>query len=858
MKRQDIFFRATKVASNLINRNLQNFFNRADLINNKFVKLSISYYKDNQLIVLIGETVVNREDKIERLTLIRNLILALNLKYISLTKGDQLTIFYEVIDSNTYSSYKNSLSKRFLSSLVSNNLGRRINLGKRFYSTDSSKNSFTSDINKKDNNNSKFNNPNNNKNDKIKQIILNIISIIFIIFVLFNFIYSLNIYNFVGIFISVIISYLITTFVLNNFKYSNNKIVKFLQKFIIYNFIIIITISMCYYLNLYFIPEANCHGDEITSQDTVSDNNSVSSNTESNSNKIFRGKHRGLLSVVHLPVRFFANNNFRNENNFNKEINNNLSNNLKNSNNSNKSNNKNDKIKQFILNTISVIFLSFIGYKFIMGLTVGRLYAFIISFIISSLISSFFMNYYKFSNNKVVRFLQKFVIFNIIIIVALIICDYFNIHLLSEARCDGTDENKNENNNNNNNNNYNNNNNNNNNNNDNSNNNSGDNSGDNNLIDLEVETNINIVCDREILEKGLNELRDLIKETQEESNLNDFENNLLNSSSFSESFPDYIPNTINYTDSVFENSENSGNSGSSGSSLKSENSSSSIFKNVQTINELLKGNDNLLITNFLRKKGLSYSIQNVEELITDTSQSITRAKPLGKFGDYTLNDICNKGSELIGPITEAVKNSNVNIDGEVAVDLVSFMLMYKSICYTHSKIIKSYNPSTTPISKMNKETISLLNSNWARDNRKFQLIAAPLLVGSLYLIKRVVLANKFRVTGDIEVNVDINKDINKQSLFLFVLKKLSNFYNKIVKMVGSFIILIISVSLTQFVLKNNSINLLEPFYIKYIISFCIIVSSILALDYLIKYSLYKYYKFKESIEFISFNYIRYY
>nr|YP_010691086.1 LAGLIDADG endonuclease [Phellinus igniarius]WBU93187.1 LAGLIDADG endonuclease [Phellinus igniarius] len=76
-----------------------------------------------------------------------------------------------------------------------------------------------------------------------------------------------------------------------------------------------------------------------------------------------------------------------------------------------------------------------------MGLTVSRLFAFIISFIISVLISSFIVNNYKFSNNKLVRFLQKFVLFNILFIVALIICDCFNINLISQASCEGTDDN---------------------------------------------------------------------------------------------------------------------------------------------------------------------------------------------------------------------------------------------------------------------------------------------------------------------------------------------------------------------------------------------------------------------------------
>ena len=60
-------------------------------------------------------------------------------------------------------------------------------------------------------------------NNKIKQIILNTISLVFLGFLFYNFIFSLNIHKFYGIFISFVFSYLLTYFVLNIFKYFNKK-----------------------------------------------------------------------------------------------------------------------------------------------------------------------------------------------------------------------------------------------------------------------------------------------------------------------------------------------------------------------------------------------------------------------------------------------------------------------------------------------------------------------------------------------------------------------------------------------------------------------------------------------------------
>ena len=92
-----------------------------------------------------------------------------------------------------------------------------------------------------------INNKNNQKNNKfstnnrdkynIKQNCLNAISLILLVCLYYYFITDLNIYKFIGISISFVISFLISTFVLNNFKYSNNIFVKLLQKFVIYNVI---------------------------------------------------------------------------------------------------------------------------------------------------------------------------------------------------------------------------------------------------------------------------------------------------------------------------------------------------------------------------------------------------------------------------------------------------------------------------------------------------------------------------------------------------------------------------------------------------------------------------------------------
>lgn len=92
-------------------------------------------------------------------------------------------------------------------------------------------------------------------------------------------------------------------------------------------------------------------------------------------------------------------------------INNNQFNNVNKNAPQNSNNSSYNIIKQTLLNVISGIFIILVVYRFIIGLTVVGLYVVIISFIISFLFSSFISNNFKYSNNIIVRVLQKVVIF---------------------------------------------------------------------------------------------------------------------------------------------------------------------------------------------------------------------------------------------------------------------------------------------------------------------------------------------------------------------------------------------------------------------------------------------------------------
>lgn len=82
----------------------------------------------------------------------------------------------------------------------------------------------------------------------------------------------------------------------------------------------------------------------------------------------------------------------------------------------------------------------FVSYKFYSGLKfdIGLL-SLIISFLISFLLSSFVLNKFEFSNNIIIRYLQKFVFINICIIAFFLFAGYFFPHLFTPVYCSSDD-----------------------------------------------------------------------------------------------------------------------------------------------------------------------------------------------------------------------------------------------------------------------------------------------------------------------------------------------------------------------------------------------------------------------------------
>ena len=91
-----------------------------------------------------------------------------------------------------------------------------------------------------------------------------------------------------------------------------------------------------------------------------------------------------------------------------------------------------NNIKNHILNVISLILIVCMIYYFIIGLTIPRLLAVTVSFFISSSALIIF-NKTKFSKNKIIKILQKFVLFNFIFIFPIFVSIYLNITFFQDV-----------------------------------------------------------------------------------------------------------------------------------------------------------------------------------------------------------------------------------------------------------------------------------------------------------------------------------------------------------------------------------------------------------------------------------------
>lgn len=162
-----------------------------------------------------------------------------------------------------------------------------------------------------------------------------------------------------------------------------------------------------------------------------------------------------------------------------------------------------------------------------------------------------------------------------------------------------------------------------------------------------------------------------------------------------------------------------------------------------------------------------------EEMLINRSEIkeiILKSKPLGNVGEVIFNEIVSKGIDIISPITEVV---TPNILGGFS--LIPGYFMYRGIVRLFDSLAFKEN---MPIGDLNEYRLMR-----ARVLRAFMICGAPLIVGSLYVIKNVTFTPNFIISNELKLDNE-NKEISNESVKSI---SLLVFFNKYPKWLKSFI-----------------------------------------------------------------------
>lgn len=301
-------------------------------------------------------------------------------------------------------------------------------------------------------------------------------------------------------------------------------------------------------------------------------------------------------------------------------------------------------------------------------------------------------------------------------------------------------------------------------------------------------------------------------------------------SNFDEAFPNFLNN--------MKNDENL---------FTSINNLSDKIENSKVLDKLFENKSALEFFKSFRENFSNEEwdkVNNIFNILNETEVSQGEYKPLGKFGEITLNEAMKKGFKIVGPIRESLDKVGINSSYlTLGGSLLTIGIMFNGICRAHSKLVHQGSSAPTPEqwASMTPRLKLYYEKTRLKDIRSFKLIAAPMLVLSLFVIKQLTFPRNINVSLESSTETNFSTSEIKQSFSIITFfKKLPNFIGKVV--IGIFVLIIINYFLTTY-----SINLSDPFYLKYICIFCLILSSIMFLNYLIQYFIYMYFSIHKKI-----------
>lgn len=193
------------------------------------------------------------------------------------------------------------------------------------------------------------------------------------------------------------------------------------------------------------------------------------------------------------------------------------------------------------------------------------------------------------------------------------------------------------------------------------------------------------------------------------------------------------------------------------------------------------------------KEFLQSNKETILSELTKTTSTLPKNKPLGAAGDISINDLINKGIEVVDtPLVQIIKeNVNVSLLGS----FVSSMILYKTVLNMYMKAAYNYGPNQGPLN----EVCRRLPSTRSREIALFMMIGGPIIVAQLMVINKVTgVGSKviLSVTGQTELEAASSVS-SSSSLFLF-LNKLPRWLKAILKYITLYFIGLIFVKILDY------------------------------------------------------------
>ena len=206
----------------------------------------------------------------------------------------------------------------------------------------------------------------------------------------------------------------------------------------------------------------------------------------------------------------------------------------------------------------------------------------------------------------------------------------------------------------------------------------------------------------------------------------------------------------------------------------------------------------LFVPNSIGLKDLIEINKVVEKNKPEIKETIIKSKPLVEISETTLNQIVDKGLDVLGSYSFPVSVGDV-IGG---VNLISSYFLYKGVVNLFAKhAFKQDVPNTIQYQRMK-----------AKEIRLFMIIGAPLIVASLYSMKQVAFPNKIVINSESVsssggvAGLNTKQEITKNPGFSSLIPILGGFSKKIPGWLKSVILLIFSIIFVKYIYKYTGLS----------------------------------------------------